>query len=1079
MASSIPGPTPRFIIGNLLDVQDEVPIRALERLVDIYGPIYKLVLKGDDSIFVGGFDLFDELCDETRFFKIPPRVLTEDRPEGARGLFIANSEKDEDWAQAHRILMPAFGPMAIAGMFDEMHDIATQMVMKWARLGPNNKILVTDDFTRLTLDTIALCAMDYRFNSFYSEKLDPYVVAMNHTLAARSQRGQVGGMIKSLLPSYQKQLQRDNDYMKSVADQLVKYRRDNPTEKKDLLNAMIHGTDPKTGKSMRDDLIGVNMQTFLVAGHETTSGLLSFAFMNMLMNPETYFAAQQEVDRVVGKEKILPKHLNELKYINAVLRETLRLTPTAPAFARGIRPENKEERVLLGGKYEIPRDTGVLCLIGKIQRDPKVYGEDADGFKPERMLDENFEKLPKNAWKPFGTGLRACIGRAFAWQEALLVTALLLQNFDMSLDDPNYTMHIQQSLTIKPKDCYVRAKLRPGISAVSLQERLSGTSSAPIVKNEISKPASVKSSDSAAPMTIIYGSNTGTCQALAQRLASEAAQNGFKASVMDMDDAIERLPADGQPLVVITASYEGQPPDNAARFVAWLSGQKSEDAFTGVRYAVFGCGHIDWATTFQRIPTLVDDTLSEHGATRVTERGSSDVSKRDTFGDFSKWTTEKLWPALLSESAEQHKSTTPAKPVMPTLHMEVSTLQRASHLQQRVYWANVTDVKVLTAPGEPEKRHIEFQLPSNLTYQAGDYLAVLPLNPDESVRRVIRRFNLPWDAVVTISADNSPTTLPTNTPISVFELLRGYVEIAQPATRTDLDLLIENTLDTAEKSKLESLAAPEVFQSTVLDKRLSLLDLLERCPSCTLPFSAFLSLLPPLRPRHYSISSSPLADPAKCTLTYSVIDQPTWADTTKRFLGVAGSYLASLKAGDQALVSVRSTNKFFRLPPDPENTPIIMFCAGSGLAPFRGFVQERAVLVREGKRRLAPALLFIGCRSSRNDRLYAKEVDEWAKEGIVDVRYAFSREPDHELAAGCKKTPERMVKDREDVFKLFAAGAKVYVCGSGEFAKDLGTAARKMVMAKVREEGDETSEEELERWFSERRNERFVADVFS
>ena len=135
-------------------------------------------------------------------------------------------------------------------------------------------------------------------------------------------------------------------------------------------------------------------------GHETTSGLLSFAFMNMLLNPKTYFDAQQEVDRVVGKGKVLPNHLKDLPYINAVLRETLRLTPTAPAFARGVRPENKEESVTIGTeKYAIPRDKGVLCLIGKIQRDPKVFGDDADVFRPERMLDGNFEKLPKNAWK--------------------------------------------------------------------------------------------------------------------------------------------------------------------------------------------------------------------------------------------------------------------------------------------------------------------------------------------------------------------------------------------------------------------------------------------------------------------------------------------------------------------------------------------------------------------------------------------------------------------------------------------------------------------------------------------------------
>jgi cytochrome P450 / NADPH-cytochrome P450 reductase len=140
--------------------------------------------------------------------------------------------------------------------------------------------------------------------------------------------------------------------------------------------------------------------SLILLGHETTSGLLSFAFLHLLKNPETLFAAQREVDTVIGKERITVKHLQKLKYINAVLRETLRLTPTAPAFFRTVRPENKDPHPTIGnGKYEIPQDSGALCLLSKIQRDPKVYGEDANEFNPERMLDESFEKLPKNAWK--------------------------------------------------------------------------------------------------------------------------------------------------------------------------------------------------------------------------------------------------------------------------------------------------------------------------------------------------------------------------------------------------------------------------------------------------------------------------------------------------------------------------------------------------------------------------------------------------------------------------------------------------------------------------------------------------------
>lgn len=257
--------------------------------------------------------------------------------------------------------------------------------------------------TRLlvTLDTIALCSMDYRFNSFYTEDMHPFVDSMNNVLTFRNQRTQLGGKLKGLImPSYEAQYRRDNEYMFRISRELVQFRRDNPTDKKDLLNSMVYGKDPKTGDTMRDDLIAANMVTFLIAGHETTSGLLSFAFSEMLLNPSTYFAAQQEVDRVVGKDKIEAKHLNQLPYLTAVLRETLRLHPTAPGFARVVRPENKDEKVTIcDGKYEIERGVPNIILLGKVHRDPKVYGDDAEEFKPERMMDDKFEKLPKNAWK--------------------------------------------------------------------------------------------------------------------------------------------------------------------------------------------------------------------------------------------------------------------------------------------------------------------------------------------------------------------------------------------------------------------------------------------------------------------------------------------------------------------------------------------------------------------------------------------------------------------------------------------------------------------------------------------------------
>jgi cytochrome P450/NADPH-cytochrome P450 reductase len=407
--------------------------------------------------------------------------------------------------------------------------------------------------------------------------------------------------------------------------------------------------------------------------------------------------------------------------------------------------------------------------------DPNVFGETANEFEPERMLDENFERLTKqypDCWKPFGTGMRACIGRPFAWQEALLVMAMLLQNFDYVLDDPNYELKYKQTLTTKPKDFYMRASLRHGLTANALEHRLAGSSSATtsrVPASQVSPPAAkVLDQKAAKPMSIFYGSNTGTCESLAQILATSAASHGFTATVVEpLDAATEALPTD-RPVVIITASYEGQPPDNAASFCSWMQGLKGEE-LANVPYAVFGCGHHDWNQTFHRIPNLVNKDIEARGGSRICKIGLTDVANGDMFTDFEQWEDEVLWPALEARygtSGAGQEDANGSDDVLPnSLTVRFST-PRSSTLRQDVREATVVDARLLTAPGATPKKHIEIQLPGETTYKVGDYLTVLPVNPKESISRAMRHFQLSWDSHITIGADRW-TSLPTDTPVPV------------------------------------------------------------------------------------------------------------------------------------------------------------------------------------------------------------------------------------------------------------------------------------------------------------------------
>ncbi|TKA82891.1 hypothetical protein B0A55_01179 [Friedmanniomyces simplex] len=150
------------LVGNITDIDAEVPILSLQNLAKTYGEIFSLTLFGKKRIFISSQKLLEEVCNEKRFGKLVSAALGELRNGIHDGLFTAQND-EENWHLAHRILVPAFGPLNITGMFDDMKDIASQLVLKWARYGSDYVIPTTDDFTRLTLDTLALCAMDYRF----------------------------------------------------------------------------------------------------------------------------------------------------------------------------------------------------------------------------------------------------------------------------------------------------------------------------------------------------------------------------------------------------------------------------------------------------------------------------------------------------------------------------------------------------------------------------------------------------------------------------------------------------------------------------------------------------------------------------------------------------------------------------------------------------------------------------------------------------------------------------------------------------------------------------------------------------
>ncbi|KDQ16558.1 hypothetical protein BOTBODRAFT_252416 [Botryobasidium botryosum FD-172 SS1] len=1054
----IPSPPGIPFVGNIHDIENEVPLRSTHLLAQKYGPIFQLNILGNTMTWCNTHELIDEICDEKRFHKLVAGPLNQIRNGTGNGLFTAR-HGEESWALAHRLLMPAFGPVMIRSMFADMLDICSQLILKWERYGPNHVINPTDDFTRLAFDTISLCVTSYRFNSFYTEENHPFVQAMTRFLTESGTRSRRPRVVQTFMKSANAQYEADIQTMVDTCDEVVRERKAHPIEKNDLLNIMLHGKDPKTGESLSEENIKYQIITFLAAGHETTSGLLSFSMYYLLKNPHAYAKVKAEVDSVLGKIPITQDQVSKLPYIVAVMRETLRLAPSATAFT--LTPFEDEVIGTKGGKrYQIKKGDAVIASLFEVHRDPAVWGEDAEEYKPERMLGEAFEKLPKNAWKPFGNGVRACIGRPFAWNEAIIALACLFQKFDFRMQDPSYKLEVQQSVTIKPKNFRFFAIPRTDTPSFHLTPGLINAAwrsgSAPAEADTEVKSAAPTSGEKR--LYCYFGGNTGSCESFAQRIASEAPSKGFHATIGSLDSAAGRIPTDG-PVIIITASFEGLPADNAALFVEWLKGLKGKE-LEGVNYTVFGCGNTEWAQTYQAIPKLCNSLLRERGAKALLERGEANAAVSDFVDQFDAWEGT-LWKELAKVySLKEQKQDT-------GITVENVAADRPTILRQTdAILGQVVENRVLTKPGIATKRHIEFALPADTTYQAGDYLAIIPTNPQESVYRAISRFGFLAEQRITLHAPG-PTSLPVDVPISINEVLSGYVELAHPATKKNIQALIDAAVEGPERTSLEELLANH--QTAVTDKRLSVLDILERHPNLHIPFGKFLEMLPSMRVRQYSISSSPLWNPEHVTLTVSILEGPALSGQGT-FVGVATHFLAQLKPGDKVQLAVRPSSAAFHLPTSPE-VPIVMFCAGAGFAPMRGFIQERANQIASG-RQVGRALLFVGCRKENEDFLYKEDdLAEWVKIGAVEVRPAFSREP--EKSEGCQYVQHRAWHDRADLREAFKAGCKFYICGSTTLSN-----AVKETCVKIIKEVRDCSDEEADAFFQEKAKERFATDVF-
>ncbi|MET9895936.1 cytochrome P450 [Streptomyces sp. NPDC006465] len=1054
------------LLGHTPQIPSTNPVDYFGKLAQQFPEgIYGMDIAGIEQVFVYDPDLVAEVCDETRFFKqIDKTPLAHVRDYAGAALFTAH-QHEEEWGMAHRVLMPAFSQRAMKAYYGQMLEIAQNLVGKWERR-EGKAVNITDDYTRLTLDTIALSGFGYQFSSFDKEELHPFLNALLEALIESLRRSQELPMMTKLRKADDRKYRGNIQLMQDLVESVIKERREGKgTGEDDLLGLMLEATDPETGKRLDDDNVRDQVLTFLIAGHETTSGLLSFATYSLMRNPHVLAQAYAEVDRLLPGDTV-PDYdtIMKMDVIPRILEETLRLWAPIPMIGK-----SPLEETVLGGRYELKKGARVNILEGPLHTHPKAWDR-PDEFDINRWLPENRAKHHPHAYKPFGNGVRACIGRQFALTEARLALALVLQKFKFA-DTTDYRMDVKEALTRKPGGFELKVRTRQ-------EHERTVFGAADLQTDDTQAQAAV--SGVGVNLTVAYGSSLGSCEDLARTIADRSERSGFGTILVGLDELGDNLPTEGL-LVVVASSYNGKAPDNAQYFDDLLAAGLPAGSLKDVRFALLGAGNTQWVATYQGFPKRIEAGLLAAGATPLIERGVADAAG-DFDGTASRW-MDTLWATLAEEyAADTSRASGPRYQIQLLTEADV----RPAIVSEQAYPLTVVANEELVAdatglwdfslePPRPSAKSITIELPEGVTYDTGNHLAVFAKNEPALVDRALAGLGVDRDQVLRLALPaGGRTHLPVGTAVTAGLLLTEFVELQDVATRSQIQTLAEYTQCPWTRPQLQSYTADtteaqERYQSEILGKRVSVLGLLERFPAVELPLAVFLDLMGPIRPRFYSISSAPLANPRHVRLTVGLLEGPALSGDGQ-YRGTCSSYIGDLEPGDVFYGYVRVPSPTFAPPADPA-TPLVLIGPGTGIAPLRGFLEERATQQENGIT-VGLSQVFVGCRHPEHDYFYKQEMQAWEQAGIAQVHTAFSAVTGH---------PARFVQNAianaaDTVGRAIEDGAYIYVCGDG---RRMAPAVREALAAIYRERTG-ADDEAAQQWLAQlEADERYQQDVFA
>lgn len=551
----------------------------------------------------------------------------------------------------------------------------------------------------------------------------------------------------------------------------------------------------------------------------------------------------------------------------------------------------------------------------------------------------------------------------------------------------------------------------------------------------IASSATTSVAEPAGSLTIIYGSQTGNAKGIATAYQAKASEAGISAKVVSMADYKPRqIKNETHVAIVVSTHGEGEAPDDAVELHEFL-GSKKAPKLPNLKYAVLGLGDTSYEFFCQTAKDF-DTRLATLGATAIVERVDCDV---DYDSVAAQWQDD-----VLAKIKDDLTAKTTHVPMAPAANS--ATVASIYNKKSPFAGTLLTSQKITGRDSIKDIRHIEISLEdSGIQYQAGDALGVYFLNDDTIVKRILSAYNLNEDEMVTVGEESM--TLATALTEKC-ELTLSYPTFIKALAESTGDKALSTLL--ADKAALREYLVPRQIVDIAIDYpvKLTSQQLVDACR--------------PLTARLYSIASSQTEVEDEVHLTVALVEYEEHGFVHQ---GGASGYLAKrLEEGASVKVYVES-NDNFRLPSDP-NTPVIMVGPGTGIAPFRAFMQERDAQEAEGKN-----WLFFGNPSFTQDFLYQTEWQGYVKSGLLSkVSLAFSRDQAEKIYV-----QHRLIEQGAEVYEWLQAGAHFYVCGdANHMAKDVEQALLNIYQTHGKQSADEAKQSLL----ALRKAKRYQKDVY-